>query len=115
MVSTKTNIEKSIRLLKEKFKKNSNSSSWADNIIQASKHLKTQEEWAHFYHYLADPYHYDFEKIILGPSEVPGDNKFPFEDLDPRLTPVFYKNGDEVTIHLKNNASSCEPDEKTEE
>ena len=111
--TTRQNIEKAISLLKANFKKNNNSNSWADNIVNASKHLSGREEWAHFYHFLANPRSYDMDKILLGKTELPQE----YVDLknDPRLREITYRNGNEVTIHLKNDTYGGSDDEKTQE
>ena len=91
------NIELAISKLKNNFRKNNSSNNWANNIVSASKHLSGEVEWAHFYHFLADPTNYNIDSIILG--EQCCENV----DLaqDERFETVIYKNGNETVIHLK--------------
>ena len=110
----KDNIQKAIALLKKNFERNNNSNSWADNIVNASKHLCGRVEWAHFYHFLANPRGYDMDKILLGKVDGPKEQV----DLtqDSRLREIVYKNGTDATIHLKNDALyETEEDEKRQE
>jgi len=106
----KENIMKSIELLKENFKKDNHSRSWASNIIDASKHLSTRTEWCHFYHYLANPNNYSFDCVVVGQDFC----EKPDLTQDPRFKTIVYKNGEEAVIHLKNTELSEESDEKEE-
>ena len=107
----KINIERSILKLKENFTKHNHSSSWSRNIQDASKDLKTQSEWVHFFHYLSDPRSYDFDKVIV-PDKIEQEEA----DLtqDDRFETVVYKNGNECVIHLKLKDSQDQEDEKSE-
>merc|ERR1712167_165315 len=91
------NIKKSIAILREKFQKNNNSASWANNIIAASRHLKGEVEWAHFYHYMANPSCYDIDNLVIEHAPV---EELNFQQ-DPRFETVEYKNGMDTVIHLK--------------
>ena len=107
----KENVMTSIKILKQNFKKNNHSRSWASNIIDASKHLSTRTEWCHFYHYLANPHNYSFDCVVIG-EDLPEES--PDLTQDPRFKTIIYKNGQEAVIHLKNTELPEESDEKEE-
>ena len=108
-------FEKAISLLAENFKKYSSHSSWADNLIIASKHLKTKQDWGLFYHYIASPRTFDYEKALeLVKKEECVDEQAPIE-LDDRFTYECIRNGtsDECVIRVKLK-EKAEPDQEDE-
>ena len=103
------NIELAIKKLKENFKKNNGSNSWATNIVSASNHLEGATEWSHFYHFMADPINYNIDSVII--EEVAEMEEVDLEQ-DKRFETIVYENGNEAVIHLKRKE---EEDEKREE
>ena len=95
------NIKEAIAKLKNNFLKYKSANSWHSNIIDASKNLNTKTEWVHFYHYLANPAGYDFEKVVVS-EYVDIVDEVPNFEQDKRFETVVYKNGNEAVIHLKN-------------
>ena len=113
---TKENILKAISMLRENFQKQADPDSWATNIQKACAHLQCREEWVHFYHYLSSPSTYNMDKVTLekeDPSPMVIEN-FKFEGLDNRLEPIVYKNGTDVTIHIKRRANSMSDEKQME-
>ena len=87
------------------------SESWADNIIDGSKELKTPREWKHFYVWLANPRGYDeerTEKMEIA-SEAPC-----IEPYDDCMKVETFQNGSETIINVINPGwgQSNQDDEK---
>jgi len=83
---------------------------WAENIIEASRHLTDSNDWTLFYSYLSNPSQFDPNAKL----EVI-DDKMEIEfEYPPNMKEFFYKNGVDTIIHVKNmSISGDSDDEKT--
>ena len=80
---------------------------WADNIIEASKHLTRMTDWTKFYAYLANPDQFDPNEELT----PIGDDPMEIDAYPSHMKEIRYQNGTETIIHVKNLRFD---DEKTE-
>ena len=64
-------ISVAIRETNELFKRRSDPTFWAANLIDGSTSLKTALEWTHYYAWIANPQNYDPKKnyVAMNPEE----------------------------------------------
>ena len=104
-------ISRAIRETNDLFKRRSDPTFWAANLIDGSKSLKTPEQWTHYYAFISNPNNYDPSKIYkpMDPNETI------IYDKHPNLKVERFGNGPEETIiHLKNMNLREVEDEKEE-
>ena len=85
---------------------------WADNIIEASQHIKKKKNWTKFYAYMANPTAFnpsDDLKTLEDSMEV-CDLSYP-----DYMEEVRYQNGpSDTVIHVKLRENTTVDDEKTQ-
>ena len=85
---------------------------WADNIIDASKFLESDNDWTIFYAYLGDKDNYDKTKTYVTMNDVECD---PIPPCHPLLEEIMYKNGPaETIIHVKRLPDPVEDEQDDE-
>ena len=98
-------------------KERTDPSFWSDNIIDATKCLTEQNDWAHFYAYLCQsPYAFDIENPVIGKTlgdleSIPDVPPYP----DNQYTEI-HENGTDRVIYVKTRPETnlCDDDEKVE-
>ena len=56
-------ISTAIRDTEAMFRAHSSAEDWANNIVNGSRSLKTDEQWTQYYAYLASPANYDPNRV----------------------------------------------------
>ena len=91
-------LELAIEKLNRLFNDRDSAEWWSQNIIDASQHLKQQEDWTKFYAYMANPTTFDAS------SNLPTlDTCMEEVDLsyDNGMEEVRYQNGPDTIIHVR--------------
>ena len=93
-------LRKAIDTVDKLFKERSQPEWWADNIIEAGKHVKSANSWTKFYAYLSNPGKFDpdVEMETIGDSL----DNMELEPLPAQLEEIRVQNGVETFIHVRN-------------
>ena len=71
---------------------------WSQNIIDASKHIKSKESWTKFYAYMYSPQNFDPSNTYTTIEDCKEEADL---SLHHDLEEVIYQNGPDTTIHVK--------------
>ena len=103
-------LQLAIKRVDELFNDRDGADWWADNIIEASRHLTDPNDHTLFYSYLSNPSQFDPNaKLEVIDDKMVIDFQYP-----PNIKEFVYKNGVETIIHVKNmDIDYSSDDEKT--
>ena len=101
-------LKLAIELVTKLFDERDGADWWSTNIIEASRHLKEQNDWSLFYSYLANPECFDPNaKLEVIDDKMKIDFQYP-----PFMKEIVYKNGTDTLIHVKNMSISSDSDDE---
>jgi len=96
-------LELAIEKLNQLFNDRDSAEWWSQNIIDASQHLKKQEDWTKFYAYMANPAGFDASINLPTLDTCMEDVDLSY---DNGMEAVRYQNGLDTIIHVRRKPKS---------